>query len=496
MDLLKEEVPFRPPLPEKCEHISTLQTTSTADVPDFIEAIQETSDQSIAHDGQYIGFIRLVIVSEQHLIDYKWSRNNKMPVTIAVSPTGSPLLAVAAYRLSSPVTRADTTCSLKQFKLLRPCQKIFITLVFTYPQVDQICRRYKTLQMTPVMRSMLMLYSDVIASLGFQYYPRAINKFGFHESLEANKSIAQSVCYFNACGSLVIADMDEFTLFAVIVGNFASINGIKTGQSVLDTMTENSQDFLPTRSVCYAKADPKYQLLDNKTRIFVHWLLLTAILRDYQHKNFIKHAMEMMRSISLLTKSRPRSFKCDASTYTLLKKARESILYILPKLTEPLFATWLRHESANCRLARLHVGQMLSGFRMTKFDVIDEFLKLPPAEMTKAHIHPEILKDIEVYEVVKAMIWTELSDTKFPFRAYCLFNPHAFNELEGFGLLHFCANVYKNKMHTPGHVVVTAYKSSAIHAELLYLLEQRLEYPTNETNDTITDQPSNDQPNA
>lgn len=84
---------FRPPLPDKCECIVELDTKSTNIVPAVIDAIQKSSEQNIVLDGQYVGFVRLVVVTEQQLIDHNWKRDNRMPITVAFSPTGMPLIA-------------------------------------------------------------------------------------------------------------------------------------------------------------------------------------------------------------------------------------------------------------------------------------------------------------------------------------------------------------------------------------------------------------------
>lgn len=98
MDLLKEGVQFRPILPDKCKHIIHLQTFSKAIVPEFIKTDRKSHEENrIANVAQYIGFVRLVIVSDEELIDYKWSRNVEMPVAVAINEDFSILTASAFY---------------------------------------------------------------------------------------------------------------------------------------------------------------------------------------------------------------------------------------------------------------------------------------------------------------------------------------------------------------------------------------------------------------
>lgn len=288
------------------------------------------------------------------------------------------------------------------------------------------------------MSSLLKLQSIEIASLDC---PGPIEQFCFFKSLEENKKVARSICFLESNGHLQITKIDESTLFAVIVGNFASIKGIETGQVVLDLMASNPKHFKSqTKTVCYPRTGRNFQPLDNKDHIFVYWLLISAIIC---RNNLFKMASEMLSSIAFITKTAKRSFSFDKATFEVMRNARQSILHILPILVEPFFVISLPFEQVICEELRFHVKQKLIGYKMEKFDIIDKFLNVPQSEKTKAHIEPQIMEEIERYEKIKATMLSELCGTNIPLEAYYLFNPFSGYKLRGTELLYCCAYAYK-----------------------------------------------------
>lgn len=69
-----------------------------------------------------------------------------------------------------------------------------------------------------------------------------------------------------------MGDMDKYTVLGAFIGNFAAIEGIRTGQAALDVLAAHPDEFVATQCVCVCvdKAGPEHRPLDNAARLLAH----------------------------------------------------------------------------------------------------------------------------------------------------------------------------------------------------------------------------------